>query len=225
MAIRKRLKGLAKRLLGRESDDGPVAAPAPARPAAAPRPAPAAAPRVLHLETDDDDDESINVEVDSALVADWIDEGKSPLFVDIREIHEMEAGHIEHAWLMPMGDVPDRRDELPRERDLIIYCAQGARSYGVAHHLREQGLTAWSMVGGMGSWLALGGDQVIAPPGRAFRPVDDVRLTAEAAKRLSLGRDAATVQEIRQEDGAVVYCVAIGSERVGGLAADDLEKI
>ncbi len=221
MAIRKRLKGLARRLLGKDQGTpAPAANPAPRSTPAPARPAPVS---TLNLETDDDDDESINVEVDSALVADWIEEGKPVLFVDIREVHEMETGHIEHAWLMPMGEVPERKDELPRDRDLVLYCAAGARSYGVAHHLREQGLTAWSMVGGIGSWLAQGGDQLVPPKSGPFRPMDSVRLTPAAGERLSLARDPTTIQEIRLDADAPVYTVGIDGQRVGELSADDLE--
>lgn len=224
MAIRKRLKGFAKRLLGR-NEDAPATAPAPPKPrAAAPKPSQPEPAPALHLDTDED--ESVDVECDSALVADWIAAGKELLFVDIREIHEIEAGHIEHAHLLPMGDVEERQDELPTDRELVIYCAAGARSYGVAHYLREHGFTAWSMVGGFGSWLACGGDQVIPPRERAFRPVDEVQLTPDAAGRLGLSPDATgTIQEIRDVDGAAAYTIFLGGARVPNLSPDDLTRV
>ena len=216
MAIRKRLRGFARRFLGRDERVTPTPATAPRAPAE-----PGSAP--LHLETDDDDDETINVEVDSALVADWIQEARALLFVDIREVHEMEAGHIRDAWLLPMGDVPDGKDDLPRGPELVVYCAAGARSYGVAHFLREQGFTAWSMVGGIGSWLAQGGDQVVPPTERDFHPAQRVRLTAAAAARVSAPAGPATIQEIRDVEGATVYTVAVAGVRLGALGAADLE--
>ena len=90
-------------------------------------------------------------------VVEIIDQGADPLFVDIRERHELYSGYVKGAKLICMNDVPQHLDELPGDRKLIIYCAAGARSYSVAHWLREQGFEqAWSLVGGISSWLNTG---------------------------------------------------------------------
>jgi rhodanese-related sulfurtransferase len=219
MAIRKNLKGLANRLLGRSSHDN--SAPSPS--AEKQRQTATAPARELVLETEDAEDDSVDVEVDSALVADWINEGRDLLFVDIREVVEMQRGHVDGAHLLPMSEIQERVDELPSGRDLIVYCAAGARSYGVAHYLREQGRLSFSLVGGMGSWLALGGEQVVPPRDSPFRPVDLVRLTDAAAARLGRGATSGTIQEIRQTDGGPRFSIYASGELLSELAAEDLE--
>jgi len=80
-------------------------------------------------------------------------------FLDIREPGEVRNGVVMGCQWIPMNSVPDRLDELPKDKTLIVYCAAGARSYGVTHWLREQGFQdTWSLVGGLGAWLAEGGE-------------------------------------------------------------------
>jgi rhodanese-related sulfurtransferase len=74
------------------------------------------------------------------------------LLLDIREPGEMASGVAAGAILLPMDLVPHHLDRLPRDRDITVYCAAGARSWGVAHWLREQGFgRAWSLAGGVGA--------------------------------------------------------------------------
>ena len=141
--IRSKLKSMAKRVLAREAPRG--ASPSPAS-----RPSPA-----MDGPTLDEDEVAEDLEVEPHEVTGWIDIGQRVVFVDIREPHEVARGQIEGALLMPMNEVPRRIAELPHDRTLVVYCAVGQRSFGVAHYLREQGLhDTWSLAGGIGEWLA-----------------------------------------------------------------------
>ena len=62
-----------------------------------------------------------------------------PLLLDVREGHEWSQARIPAALHIPMNSVPDRLDELPRSRPIVVFCSHGSRSYGVAHYLRQQG--------------------------------------------------------------------------------------
>ncbi len=219
--IRDRLKRAARMLLGRpEPQQRP-----PARP-----PASATAPsRAADLVRDDDE---ADIEVDSAMVAEWLAEGRPLTFLDVRELVEMRAGHVEGAHLMPMGQVARRHKELPRDQRVVVYCAAGARSLQISQYLRGQGLDdAWSMVGGLGSWLAQGGKQVVPPPGGHLNPGQHAALTLQAAERLGIDPEArsGTIQEIRAgEAGAAAVVLGIaapegGLRRIEGLGHDDLE--
>ena len=48
--------------------------------------------------------------------------------VDVREPHEYTAGHVPGAKLIPVNSVYARREELPRDKNLIFVCAVGQRS-------------------------------------------------------------------------------------------------
>ena len=53
---------------------------------------------------------------------------KEYVLVDVRLPEEYEDEHIAGAFLLPLGDLVDRFNELPDNRDLIFYCNSGRRS-------------------------------------------------------------------------------------------------
>ena len=90
------------------------------------------------------------VEIDTEQLKRWLADDESFTLVDIREPHEIRQGHATAALLLRMNDIPQQLDALPdKGTRLIIYCAAGSRSYGVAHWLREQGWEdSWSLESG-----------------------------------------------------------------------------
>ncbi|HWV58941.1 MAG TPA: rhodanese-like domain-containing protein [Longimicrobiales bacterium] len=48
--------------------------------------------------------------------------------VDVRGESEWLAGHLPGARNIPLGYLPDHLGELPRDRDVVVYCETGARS-------------------------------------------------------------------------------------------------
>ncbi len=79
--------------------------------------------------------------------------------VDVREDDEWEAGHIEGALHVPMGDVPDHLGELAEladAGDVVVVCRSGARSARVVAWLARQGVDTVNLEGGMGAWEGAG---------------------------------------------------------------------
>jgi len=156
------IRRLAKRVLNRVLADSPRVPNAPSH--GRKKPQTGAEWRAQQQETrpssepeEEEEEDLPEIEVDAATLTGWVSEGQDPLFVDIRERHELYSGYVKGATLIRMNDVPNHLDQLPKDRPLIIYCAAGVRSYGVAHWLREQGYEqAWSLVGGIGAWLDTG---------------------------------------------------------------------
>lgn len=83
--------------------------------------------------------------------------------VDVREPHEYVTGHVPGALLMPVGQVPARRHELPQDRRVYVICASGNRSRRVTETLRVQGYDAWSVQGGTSAWVRDGRPVVTGP--------------------------------------------------------------
>ena len=81
-----------------------------------------------------------------------------PLLFDVREPYEWRQVRIPHARHMPMNSVPAHLAELPTDQPIIVYCAHGSRSFGVAYYLREQGFDAYNLTGGITQWHIQGGD-------------------------------------------------------------------
>jgi rhodanese-related sulfurtransferase len=75
------------------------------------------------------------------------------LLVDVREDWERELASIPGSLHVPMGEVPARVDELPRDREVILYCHHGGRSLQVARWLEWQGYDRLAnLEGGIDGW-------------------------------------------------------------------------
>lgn len=73
--------------------------------------------------------------------------------IDIREQDEWDLGHVEGAVHIPMGEVPDRLDEIDPDEDNYIICRSGGRSRRLCEWLDAQGYTVIDIAGGSGAWL------------------------------------------------------------------------
>ena len=77
-----------------------------------------------------------------------------PLVVDVRNAPEIDAeGTIDGALRIPMNELPARLGELPQDRAIVCVCKVGMRSFNAAAFLRQRGLDAGSLAGGMNAWL------------------------------------------------------------------------
>ena len=89
-----------------------------------------------------------------------VDELPDPLpegmvVLDVREPVEWEHGHIAGAVHVPLMQLPNRRDDLPAGRVLVV-CRVGARSMQATHYLVLQGVDAVNLDGGMVDWAGAG---------------------------------------------------------------------
>jgi rhodanese-related sulfurtransferase len=76
------------------------------------------------------------------------------VLIDVRQESEWEAGHATMATLIPLAEVPDRLDDLPKDRLIICACRSGARSHRAATYLQENGFDVVNLTGGMIAWFA-----------------------------------------------------------------------
>lgn len=73
--------------------------------------------------------------------------------VDVRNPGEAAAGMIPGAVNIPVGQLPDRCDELDVRKPTVVYCAGGYRSSVAASLLRQRGFGDVSdLLGGYGAW-------------------------------------------------------------------------
>lgn len=104
-------------------------------------------------------------EIDSESLYRRLEAGEDFLLVDIRTPPEIAQGVIPDSIPLAMHLLPLRLDELPRERDLVLYCRSGARSYQACSFMMQQGWTrVLNLRGGIIAWARHGGE--IALPGR-----------------------------------------------------------
>ena len=77
--------------------------------------------------------------------------------LDVRELHEFVQGHIPGAVMIPLGQLKDRVNELPRDKEIVVVCLSGARSKVGLEVLREEGYEkSSSLAGGMKAWKTAG---------------------------------------------------------------------
>ncbi len=79
--------------------------------------------------------------------------GSPPLVLDVREPTEAAICAIPGAPLLPMGQLAQRIDELPRDRPIVAYCRSGARSAQATRFLRDKGLDVVNLHGGILAWI------------------------------------------------------------------------
>lgn len=78
---------------------------------------------------------------------------EAPFVLDVREPWEVEICALPGAVNLPMGEVPGRLDELPRDRPIVVVCHHGMRSLQVTNFLRARGFPlAQNLAGGVDSW-------------------------------------------------------------------------
>ncbi|HVO05196.1 MAG TPA: rhodanese-like domain-containing protein [Burkholderiaceae bacterium] len=79
--------------------------------------------------------------------------------IDVREPHETHrlAFDHPHCLQMPLSQFQRRFNELPRDRQIVLACASGGRSFQAMHFLLHHGYTlVANLRGGIGSWAAHG---------------------------------------------------------------------
>ena len=90
-------------------------------------------------------------EVDVATAAAAVAAG-APL-LDVRQPDEYDEIHAVGAQLIPLGELPDRLDEVPRDATIHVICRSGARSLKAAELLASEGIEAVNVAGGTLAWV------------------------------------------------------------------------
>lgn len=75
--------------------------------------------------------------------------------LDVREPFEREIAIIdmEDVEHIPLGQIGERMEELPRDKKLVVHCKSGGRSAKAVGLLREAGFDdVWNVTGGINAW-------------------------------------------------------------------------
>ena len=102
------------------------------------------------------EDTAADTDVDPAAVADWLSREPSLQVVDVREVYEREAGHIEGTRHIELVKLSSEAATLDPERPGVFYCRVGSRSQMAAQAFRAGGFEAYSMLGGLARWAREG---------------------------------------------------------------------
>ena len=80
-------------------------------------------------------------------------DAKADIFIlDVREPHEYQICNLK-GYLIPVGDLPKRVNELDSSREIIAHCRSGVRSAKAVNFLRRSGFRkVYNLTGGILAW-------------------------------------------------------------------------
>jgi NADPH-dependent 2,4-dienoyl-CoA reductase/sulfur reductase-like enzyme/rhodanese-related sulfurtransferase len=85
------------------------------------------------------------------------------VLLDVRTFQEHAQGSIPGASCAPLDELRDRWEDLPREKELLVYCQAGLRGYVAVRFLTQRGFRARNLSGGFNRWQMWKGLET-APP-------------------------------------------------------------
>lgn len=86
-------------------------------------------------------------------LAERLADNPPPLVLDVREDWERRVALIEGSVHVALGELPGRVEELPDDRDIVVYCHHGNRSRAAASWLQASGRPhVYNLAGGIDSW-------------------------------------------------------------------------
>ncbi len=95
---------------------------------------------------------SLPVDLTVQQVAD-IKDRPDVVLIDVREPWEYNEGHIPGVKLIPLGQLSNRLDEIPKDKFVVMTCRSGNRSSKATQFLRSQGFdNVHNMLGGILAW-------------------------------------------------------------------------
>ena len=106
-------------------------------------------------------------ELEVSELAALLEQPESCVLIDVRTPGEIAAGIIPGADAMPLTVVPLRMQDIPRDKQVVIYCRTGARSAQACMYLSQYGFTnIYNLRGGIVTWAQSG-----LPIGRYDKPL------------------------------------------------------
>ncbi len=94
---------------------------------------------------------------------DMIEPGEDQLILDVRKPFEVATGVIPGAVHIPLGELRDRIDELPKDKEILTYCAVGLRGYLACRILAQRGYRCRNLTGGIKTYAAVTGHALKTP--------------------------------------------------------------
>lgn len=82
--------------------------------------------------------------------------GENFLLLDVRTPQENAAQAIEGSVLIPLQELGSRIQDLPKDREIVVYCRTGSRSAFACSHLAGMGYNVKNLEGGIMVWNRAG---------------------------------------------------------------------
>jgi rhodanese-related sulfurtransferase len=117
--------------------------------------------------------------------------GMSETLIDVRELHEFDAGHIPGAKHVPLGTIRQASQPWDKGQPLMLVCKSGRRAEKARQLLAAEGFTTLVVLpGGMDAWSGAG-------------------QFAEAAERQSPRQSWSMERQVRTAAGSLVLATLV----------------
>ncbi|MDQ6976970.1 MAG: rhodanese-like domain-containing protein [Ghiorsea sp.] len=78
------------------------------------------------------------------------------VFIDVRTPQEFKAGHIPGAVNMPVSSITEHLNEIPKDKQIYVYCHSGKRAARASTVLAKAGFSVENIPESMVGWEAAG---------------------------------------------------------------------
>lgn len=86
------------------------------------------------------------------------------LLLDVRDAVEREEGTIAGSLHLPLPELRERVEELPRDKEIVAFCQTGQRSYFACRFLAQKGFRVRNLSGSYRTWQMATREQALASP-------------------------------------------------------------
>ncbi|GAB63783.1 MAG: rhodanese-like domain-containing protein [Candidatus Jettenia sp.] len=105
----------------------------------------------LHADKEDTKTEVKNITPKQA--KELIDHEKDIFILDVRTEEEYDKVHLKSANLIPIQELEQNIERIPKDKQVIVHCAAGVRSAKACKLLKDKGLKElYNMEGGINKW-------------------------------------------------------------------------
>jgi len=109
---------------------------------------------IEHAEDGDAANAPASVEqITARQMKEMLDSGRKFTILDVREPQEWDIVHFPNAKLIPLGEVPERMNELDTADEIVVHCHHGMRSARAITFLQKMGFQKLkNLAGGIDAW-------------------------------------------------------------------------
>lgn len=76
------------------------------------------------------------------------------LYLDVRTPMEFSSANIKGFKNIPVDQIPNRLNEIPKDKEIVVICQSGGRSSSAVRFLSQNGYEkVINVTGGMGAWM------------------------------------------------------------------------
>jgi molybdopterin/thiamine biosynthesis adenylyltransferase/rhodanese-related sulfurtransferase len=96
---------------------------------------------------------SSDLDITPQSLRDKLESGEPIEVLDVREPVEREIATLANTYEIPLGDLAEHLGELPKHKEIVVYCRTGQRSGRAVQLLRDAGFSrARNLIGGIRAW-------------------------------------------------------------------------